>query len=71
MPSGRSAVILSMAAVMLFAKCENIAAVTHGDGKANGRLAIHPKHRLRRIGEPAANAGDIAQAQARGRRRRS
>src|SRR4029079_202557 len=40
---------------------ENVAALAHGDGKANRRLAIHPELRLGRIDESAVNARNIAE----------
>ena len=45
----------------VLAKREDVAAVAHGDGQANGRLAVDAEHRLRWIGEAAANFGDVAQ----------
>ncbi len=44
------------------AKGEDVAAVAHGDGEADRRLAVHPEHRLRRIGEAAPDGGDVAEA---------
>ena len=44
------------------AERENVAALAHGDGKANRRLAIHPELRLGRIDEAAVNARDVAEA---------
>ena len=41
------------------AERENVAALAHGDGKANRRLAIHPELRLGRIDEAAVNARNI------------
>ncbi len=43
------------------AERQNVAAVAHGDGEADGGLAVDAKHRLRRIGIGAANLGDVAQ----------
>ena len=45
------------------AQGEDVAAVAHGDGKADGRLAVDAKHRLRRVGKAAPDAGDVAEAQ--------
>ena len=44
------------------AERENVAALAHGDGEADRRLAIHPELRLGRIDEAAVNARDIAEA---------
>ena len=44
------------------AEAENVAAVAHGDGEADGGLAIDAEHRLRRVGQRAAHFGDVAQA---------
>ena len=43
------------------AERQNVAAVAHGDGEADRRLAVDPEHRLRRIGQDAAHFGDVAQ----------
>ena len=40
---------------------QDVAAVAHGDGEPDGRLAVDPKHRLRRIGIGATHLGDVAQ----------
>ncbi len=39
---------------------QNVAAVAHRDGEADRRLAVHPEHRLRRIGETAPDGRDVA-----------
>ena len=46
----------------VLAQCEDVAAVAHGDGKPDRRLAVHAKHRLRWIREGAADLGDVAEA---------
>ena len=63
MPIGRSAVISAIASLMLLAQREDVAAVAHGDGKADGRLAVDAEHRLRRIGKAAPDLGDVAEAE--------
>ena len=63
MPSGRSAVISCHRPLDVLAEREDVAAVAHGDGKADGRLAIDAKHRLRRIGKAPPDLGDVAEAQ--------
>jgi len=42
-------------------KCQNIAALPHRDGDANRRLAVHPKHGLRRVRISSVDLGDVAQ----------
>ena len=44
-------------------ECEGIAAVAHGDGESDGGFPVDPEHGLGRIGEAAANIGDVAQPQ--------
>ena len=61
MPSGRSATALVDRVFHIAAERQNIAAVAHGDGEADGGLAVDAKHRLRRIGKGAAHFGDVAQ----------
>ena len=43
------------------AECQDVAAVAHGDGEADRRLAIHPEHGLRGIDVGPPDVGDIAQ----------
>ena len=43
------------------AERQNVAAVAHGDGEADRRLAVDAKHRLRRIGIAAPDGRDVAQ----------
>ena len=62
MPSGRSAVISAIASLDVLAQREDVAAVAHGDGKPDGRLAVDAKQRLRRIGKAAPDLGDVAEA---------
>ena len=61
MPSGRSATLSAIALLHVVAERQDIAAVAHGDGEADGGLAVDAKHRLRRIGKGAAHFGDVAQ----------
>ena len=42
-------------------KGHDVAALAHGDGDADALLAVDAEHRLRRIGGPARNLGDVAQ----------
>jgi hypothetical protein len=35
--------------------------LAHGDGYADALLAVDAEHRLRRIGGPTRNVGDVAQ----------
>ena len=44
MPIGRSAVIRAIALLDVVAEREDVAAVAHGDGKADRRLAVDAKH---------------------------
>ena len=37
------------------AKRQDIAAIAHRDGEADGQAAVYAEHRLRRIGEAAAD----------------
>ena len=62
MPIGRSAVTRAIACLMFCAERKNVPAVAHGDGKPDGRLAIDPKLRLRRVGIAAPHLRDVAQA---------
>ena len=48
---------LAMAFLMFLPKREDVAAVAHGDRKADRRLAVDAEHRLRRIGEARAGPG--------------
>ena len=43
------------------AERQNVAAVAHGDGEADRRLAVDAKHRLGRIGIAAPDGRDVAQ----------
>ena len=61
MPTGKLPVIFAMAFDVV-AKRENVAALAHGDGKADRRLAIHAELWLRRIDIAAVNARDVAEA---------
>ncbi len=60
-PMGRLAVACAITALTSFAQFQNIAAFDHRDGQRDGRFAVHPQHRLRRVHQRAANGGDIAQ----------
>ncbi len=44
------------------AERQDVAAVAHRDREADRGLAVHPEHRLRRVGVAAADLGDVAQA---------
>ncbi len=46
----------------VLAEREDVAGVAHRDREADGRLAVDPEHRLRRVGEAAPHGGDVAQA---------
>jgi hypothetical protein len=63
MPTGRSAVISWMAASTLVPSAEDVAALAHGDGEPDRRLAVDPEHRCRRVGVAAAYGGYVAQPQ--------
>jgi hypothetical protein len=43
------------------AEGQDVARIAHGDGHADGRLAVDAEHRLRRVGIDAAHIGDVAQ----------
>ena len=45
------------------AERQDVSALSHGDGEADGRLSIDPKHRLRRIDEDPPDAGNVAQSE--------
>ena len=45
------------------AERQDVAALPHGDGEADGRLAVDPEHRLRRIDEDAPDVGNVAQSE--------
>ena len=61
MPSGRLATLSSTACPDVAAERQNVAAVAHGDGEADRRLAVDAEHRLRRIGIGAPDGRDVAQ----------
>ena len=42
-------------------KGHDVAALAHGDGDADALLAVDAEHRLRRIGGPTRNLGDVTQ----------
>ena len=44
------------------AQRQDVAALAHRDAETDRRLAVHAEHRLRRVGEAAADFGDVAQA---------
>ena len=44
------------------AERQDVAAVAHRDREPDRGLAVHPEHRLRRVGIAAADLGDVAQA---------
>ena len=43
------------------AEGQNVATFAHGNGEADGRLAVHPEQGLRRIAVAAMDLGDVAQ----------
>ena len=61
MPSGRLATLCVDRLFHVAAERQNVAAVAHGDGEADRRLAVDAKHRLRRIGIAAPDGRDVAQ----------
>src|SRR6202008_3640210 len=44
------------------AETQNVPALYGGHPEPDGRLAVEPKHRLRRIGIASPNRGDVSQA---------
>ena len=63
MPTGRSAVMRADRRLDVLAQRKDVAAVAHGDGEADRRLAVDAEQRLRRIRVAAAHRGDVAQPQ--------
>ena len=61
MPSGKSAVMRLDRLLDVAAEGQDVAALPHGDGKADGRLAVDAEQRLRRVGEATADVGNVAQ----------
>ena len=61
MPSGRLATLCVDRLFHVAAERQNVAAVAHGDGEADRRLAVDAEHRLRRIGIAAPDGRDVAQ----------
>ena len=45
------------------AELQQVRAGLHADGKADGRLALEPEQRLRRVDVAAADGGDVAEAE--------
>ena len=61
-PTGRFAVISVMACATLRPRCQDVAALAHGDGEPDGRSSVDAEHRLRGVGGAARDVRDVAEA---------
>ena len=70
-PTGRFAVISRHGLRDVAPERQDVAALAHGDGEPDALLSIDAEHRLRRVGGPARDVRDVAQADDPAVRRRS
>lgn len=62
MPMGKSAVALGECLLNILAQGEDVTALAHGNGEADGWLSVNAKQRLRRVGKATPDLRNVAQA---------